>query len=208
MAMIYEERALDSVFSQFILRLRGSEEKPPFPLRIAVSMAARAAASGDVCFDLASLQGTVVEHEGLRVTMPSLNTFRALFFDSGVASAPGAFTPLVLDDKSRLYLYRYWKLEHQLAVQLLALASNPPENSISSLFPVEPGGGAGKSCPTCADMQTDGYCRRPRNRKNGNCFQNTFASPLAGGWENEADCPVCSNRQSGCAPSVVTKGNE
>jgi len=88
MAMIYEERALDSVFSQFILRLRGSEEKPPFPLRIAVSMAARAAASGDVCFDLASLQGTVVEHEGLRVTMPSLNTFRALFFDSGVASAP------------------------------------------------------------------------------------------------------------------------
>ncbi|MDT9547145.1 MAG: exodeoxyribonuclease V subunit alpha [Chlorobium sp.] len=148
MTLIYEERAVDSYFSRFVLRLTGAEDSDFSPLRLAVSMAARRAASGDVCFDLASIQAHTVELEGRQVAMPSMQTLRSLLFDSGGAVAPGAAAPLVLDEKGRLYLYRYWKLEHDLAKRLLAMAAYQRQEepgsdalpSISGMRGLESGG--------------------------------------------------------------------
>lgn len=132
MMLIYEERAPDAYFSRFILRLIGRETCDSLPLRLAVSMAARSAASGDVCFDLASIHETMVEYQGNRIAMPSMRDLRSLLYDSGAAVAPGATGPLVLDEKGRLYLYRYWKLEHDLAARLLKMAGHrAPETAAS-----------------------------------------------------------------------------
>ncbi len=132
MMLIYEERAPDAYFSRFILRLIGRDTCDSLPLRLAVSMAARSAASGDVCFDLASIHETMVEYQGNRIAMPSMRALRSLLYDSGAAVAPGATGPLVLDEKGRLYLYRYWKLEHDLAARLLKMAGHrAPETAAS-----------------------------------------------------------------------------
>ncbi len=37
---------------------------------------------------------------------------------SPMVGSPGDYRPLVLDDKNRLYLYRYWDYEHQLAASI------------------------------------------------------------------------------------------
>ena len=40
---------------------------------------------------------------------------------------PGEYCPLILDAANRIYLYRYWKYEHDLATALLAMASDLPD---------------------------------------------------------------------------------
>ena len=45
---------------------------------------------------------------------------------SAVVGEPGDFRPLVLDQANRLYLYRYWKYEQQVAELLKQLASIGP----------------------------------------------------------------------------------
>jgi len=58
-----------------------------------------------------------------------------------VVGAPGAFTPLVLDDGNRLYLHRYWRYEDELAAALLTRGSAVPfdrkvlASGLARLFP-------------------------------------------------------------------------
>ena len=62
---------------------------------------------------------------------------------STVVGSPGEFRPLVLDQANRLYLYRYWKYEQQVAELLRSLAASDVSNfdaallelGLSRLFP-------------------------------------------------------------------------
>lgn len=51
---------------------------------------------------------------------PSLGKWRKILTDSGICGAPGDFKPLVADDKNRLYLYKYFMSEKNLAGRIIA----------------------------------------------------------------------------------------
>jgi len=53
-----------------------------------------------------------------RTRTPDAKTWTDKLRASPVVGSPGDYRPLVLDDKNRLYLYRYWHYEHQLAAAI------------------------------------------------------------------------------------------
>ena len=126
---------LDRHFARFICRLAGTDD--PVLCQTSARLA-RAVGAGDVCLDLA---GPDSEGEDL----PSTELLERLRGFS-VIGAPGAATPLVLDDAGRLYLYRYWCYESDLARALLdkAAATDQPDEGgvgewLARLFPAAPG---------------------------------------------------------------------
>lgn len=94
-------RPLDHHFADFICRLAGERSDG---LHRAALLVSRAVGEGHVCADLEALEDRAALVASLRA--------------SGVAGSPGTFAPLVLDDESRLYLYRYWKYESELSESL------------------------------------------------------------------------------------------
>jgi exodeoxyribonuclease V alpha subunit len=102
-----EFSALDVHFARLLTRLAGGDDPA---LALAASAASRATATGDVCVDLAHYASPDFD----------LNALRA----SPMVGRPGDFRPLVLDERGRLYLYRYWDYERRLAENLLERASD------------------------------------------------------------------------------------
>ncbi len=97
-------RDIDFRFADFLCRLAGNGSDE---LRRAALRVSNAVGQGHICVDLAAeAEG---EEESVRVT--------GLLRSSGVVGKPGEFAPLVLDD-TRLYLYRYWRYESELAEKI------------------------------------------------------------------------------------------
>ncbi len=100
---------LDRRFGAFI----GAFSSPADPLvALAAALTSRAAARGDVCLDLAgpeALEPAVV---------PDLRAWTAALERAPAVGRPGQRRPLILDDRGRLYLYRYWAYENRLARDL------------------------------------------------------------------------------------------
>lgn len=117
------ETPLAAGFAEFIRRLAGKLGATPEAARLAGEAAGaciRALADGDVCTDLRRLAEALGRPEG---------ELRGLLFDSGVFAAEdvGVRLPLVLDEEGRIYLYRYFDYERQLAEALVArIPSLPP----------------------------------------------------------------------------------
>ncbi len=53
-----------------------------------------------------------------RIRTPVADTWAAQLKGSTVVGRPGEYQPLILDRQQRLYLYRYWTYEHQLAAAI------------------------------------------------------------------------------------------
>ena len=115
---------------------------------LAAALASRNIRNGDVCLDLAAYARENIEKEHDqqdRVTYPDLKKWRETLLNSGVAGEAGDYKPLVLDDRNRLYLYRYWEYEKKLADALLERTIQPLpgidsfdlKNSLERLFPEE-----------------------------------------------------------------------
>ncbi|MGQ0749041.1 MAG: exodeoxyribonuclease V subunit alpha [Betaproteobacteria bacterium] len=128
---------LEAHFARFLARLAGAEDAA---LRAAAVLACRATSNGDVCVRLDDYAGRAIE--GLDITAPSLRDWIALLRRSPVVGMPEDFRPLVLDDDGRLYLYRYWQYESQLARDLLDRACDADDvdpdllrDGLERLFP-------------------------------------------------------------------------
>src|SRR5258708_6889214 len=96
---------LDTHFAALMQRLHGRGH-PELALAARTVSARRAA--GHICVSIAEL-GDAAFAEKLRATR--------------VVGAPGEFKPLILDDRGRLYLQRYWQYEAQLAAAIRARIS-------------------------------------------------------------------------------------
>ena len=103
---------LDRHFGALMMRLAGRADKN---LGFAASLVSRATSNGDVCVRLADFKSAEAD---------SLDAWVGTLRDSSVVGAPGEFRPLVLDEKNRLYLYRYWDYEKRLADNLLGRAGD------------------------------------------------------------------------------------
>src|SRR4051812_5825841 len=107
-----EPSDIDRHFAALMLRLAGKED--PL-LALAASLACSATSRGDVCARLADVR---VAHA------PTVDHWTRALRSFPVVGKPGEFRPLILDGSGRLYLYRYWAYENQLAENVLARAAD------------------------------------------------------------------------------------
>jgi exodeoxyribonuclease V alpha subunit len=120
---------LDLYFADWMVRLSsGAATDPPADLWFAAALASNAVSKGHICASLSDWAGKPVEHPQGTQTQgrqyPDLLAWVDRLKRAPVVGAPGEFKPLILDEKHRLYLQRYWTYEGQLADVLLAKAQS------------------------------------------------------------------------------------
>ena len=117
--------ALDRHFARFLTSVNGQEAPE---LYYASALLSHHVAQGHVCLDLRiweRQQIIAVDERRDVFTTPKLTDWRTSLASSRVVGMPGDFRPLILDDHSRLYLYRYWEYEHILTERIKRLALHP-----------------------------------------------------------------------------------
>ncbi len=106
---------LDIHFASFIGRLAGTSLPELF---LATAMVSSYTRQGHICLDLSTVEGRQLleQHNGEGpVVCPELSDWRKKLRKCSAVGKPGDYSPLILDDRSRLYLYRYWDYQEKLA---------------------------------------------------------------------------------------------
>jgi exodeoxyribonuclease V alpha subunit len=111
-AMVYELNALDRHFADFIVKESG---KTAAMLKHVVSLLSNAVVNDHICLNLEDIAGKEILIDGEEVNVPKLEELYKSLSKMPVVSAKGEFRPLIIEGKERLYLYRYWKYERDLA---------------------------------------------------------------------------------------------
>ncbi|MFC1859055.1 AAA family ATPase, partial [Thermodesulfobacteriota bacterium] len=139
---------IDMHFAKFIGRLSGTDEPD---IKLAAALASYVTGQGDVCLDLDSTDKNVFSDEQLEavsIAFPKAGGWQTTLRKSPVVGEPGEQRPLILDEKNRLYLYRYWVYEKTLAesIRRRATGFNTDINlehlkiSLKKIFPNAPAG--------------------------------------------------------------------
>lgn len=113
---MYELSYIDRRFADFICREAG---EPSPVLRLVAALASNVVGDGNICLNLAGIAGRDVRVDGENHAMPLLEELRGYLQGRPVVGRPGDFRPLTLDSADRLYLYRYWSYERDLAEVIL-----------------------------------------------------------------------------------------
>jgi exodeoxyribonuclease V alpha subunit len=121
MAIMFQERAIDRQFASFLCRQSVGGGSDIF--RLLVSLLSSAVGMGNICLDLGDCAGKTVSVDGKEIVLPDVHALQELLRGMETVGLPDQHRPLVLDRSGRLYLYRYWRYEHDLAVRLLQKAS-------------------------------------------------------------------------------------
>ncbi len=100
-------REIDREFAEYLCRLAGKDDAILRRMALEVS---RATGEGHICLDLNEACGSAAAETAASLAGIS------------VVGLPGTVAPLVLDREDRLYLYRYWCYEQELAAVLRAMA--------------------------------------------------------------------------------------
>jgi len=117
--MICEFSTIDRYFADFICSEAGDSSPV---LELVSSLASNSVGKGNICLDLADIAGSEMSVGGVGTRVPELEELRDYLGSLSVVGR-GEFRPLVLDESDRLYLYRYWNYEKQLAGVILDKAS-------------------------------------------------------------------------------------
>ncbi|MBW1903295.1 MAG: exodeoxyribonuclease V subunit alpha [Deltaproteobacteria bacterium] len=105
---------LDVHFAGFMTELSGGDDPELF---LAAALVSSYKGQGHICLDLSTVGGKTLLAIDDRdaVVCPDLGEWQSRLAKSPVVGAPGEFRPLILDDRSRLYLHRYWEYQEKLA---------------------------------------------------------------------------------------------
>ena len=106
---------IDVHFGKFITGLDKNDNPDIF---LAAALVSRATGDGDGYLDLNTLarKPILLDVAGEdRFKSPKLPELLKTLRQSRVVGRPGEFRPLILDEKNRLYLYRYWDYENRLS---------------------------------------------------------------------------------------------
>jgi exodeoxyribonuclease V alpha subunit len=137
---------IDIQFAQFITALAGEINDD---LHLSAALLSYFTMQGHICIELAALAEqtfpSATEPSPFRVTCPPLTRWLESLYNSRVVGKPGEYTPLILDEQHRLYLYKYWDYEQQLAAlirQRLMRTRNDVDfkrlaQGLSRLFPAQ-----------------------------------------------------------------------
>ncbi len=110
--------SFDVHFAKFIADFATSD-KPL--LYLTAALLSRATAMGNVCLDLSFwAEKQLLKNETVNDSIlgPSLAEWNKILRGCPVIGQPGDVCPLILDEKNRLYLYRYWEYEQLLVKSL------------------------------------------------------------------------------------------
>jgi exodeoxyribonuclease V alpha subunit len=118
---------LDAHFAQFLTRHEGQPEPS---LAIGAALVSRWTRDGHICLYLNELAGRPLDPEGSRENFfcPDLQAWTEALRRCSCVGGPGDPVPLILDDRGRLYLQRFWQYEESLvrAIELRMNAPPPP----------------------------------------------------------------------------------
>jgi exodeoxyribonuclease V alpha subunit len=113
---------IDVRFARFISDLSGNDDPD---ILLAAALVSNATGNGDVYLDLASAAEKPILGEGngeRAVICPKLSAWSQKISQLTAVGSPGDFRPLILDNKNRLYLYRYWDYEKRLSESIISRA--------------------------------------------------------------------------------------
>ena len=134
---------IDIHFAGFIERFSAGDDPDVF---LAAALVSRATGNGDICLDLEALAETVVLDKpdgSVRLRCPPLDRWQKDLLASPAVGRPGDRCPLILDNRHRLYLYRYWQYENNLADSIRQRAAGERQDvnlrelarTLTTLFP-------------------------------------------------------------------------
>ena len=137
--------SIDIQFAGFMAALSPRDDTA---VAVAAALTSRHIRNGNVCFNLAAHAGGNIKTESDppgNINCPDLKKWRNSLLKSDIVGKPGEYRPLILDDKNRLYLFRYWEYEKKLAEALVERAAQAlPEidatavnKRLERLFPQE-----------------------------------------------------------------------
>lgn len=142
--------AIDVHFARLLSRL--NREAVP-ELVFAAAMVSRSTREGHICLNLREVAGKSLANDPEALLCPNLLDWSEKLLESAVVGRPGEYKPLILDHGHRLYLYRYWRYQHNLAEAIKARLAGPPPGGntaafggavlpslLDRLFPSPPGG--------------------------------------------------------------------
>ena len=112
--------SLDMHFAALMERLNGASRRE---LAVAAALVSSTTRQGHICLELQRAGEAV---PACREWSPDLEGWAAELRRTGVVGEPGEFRPLILDSRGRLYLYRYWHYQEQLAQGLKARIEDAP----------------------------------------------------------------------------------
>ncbi|MEE4376423.1 MAG: exodeoxyribonuclease V subunit alpha [Candidatus Competibacteraceae bacterium] len=143
--VLHQHNVIDALYMEFARLLAGLARDRSRELLLGCALVSRAVHDGDVCLDLNRQAGKMLlwpDTGRSAIFTPALDKWRETLNNSTVVGQPGEEKPLVLDAEDRLYLYRYWDYEKQLATDLKKRAarlwpieSEALHNSLEQLFP-------------------------------------------------------------------------
>jgi exodeoxyribonuclease V alpha subunit len=99
--------SLDLHFARFLEGLSGS---PSPELVVSAALLSASTRQGHICLDLSRLNGMP-----LSLPFSEKNAWWKTLRESDVVGYPGEYKPLILDERARLYLFRYWDYQAKLA---------------------------------------------------------------------------------------------
>lgn len=112
---------LDLHFAGLMAKLAGAESPE---LALAAVLVSRQTGTGHICLDLHEAAGKNVPQTS--IVCPEFTRWADMLAQSPVVAAGGyEARPLVLDSAGRLYLYRYWQYEKNLAAFFIKQAAAP-----------------------------------------------------------------------------------
>ena len=120
MSTEFQERLIDRHFAAFICKQTIGPTGDIF--RLVVSMASGAVGKGNICLNLQDIAGKSFAVNGKELLLPEFEALQELMKGFSTTGLPGQPSPLVLDASGRLYLYRYWRYEQELAALILQKA--------------------------------------------------------------------------------------
>jgi len=102
---------LDVHFARFMETLSGL---PSQEIALAAALTSCFTRQGHICFDLSHSPFPAAGESGVHLPLPEKSRWEAILSRSKVVGHPGEYKPLILDEKGRIYLYRYWQYQEQL----------------------------------------------------------------------------------------------
>ena len=106
---------IDIHFAALMVRLAGGDVPE---LSLAAALVSGSARDGNICLDLSTVAGKELlgkENGKDPVICPEFNRWCTELQGNNVVGKPGEYKPMILDDRGRLYLFRYWDYQEKLA---------------------------------------------------------------------------------------------